>query len=74
VVCRLECVFPCVSFMSFTRSYISLVFSSISGAVLGLEGVHNVPKLQYVWRRVIHASAFADEHNGSLNKLSLSIG
>jgi hypothetical protein len=47
---------------------------SISGVVLGLEGVHNVPNLQYVWRRVIHASAFADEHDGSLNKLSLSIG
>jgi hypothetical protein len=29
--------------------------------------------LQYVWR-VMYDSVFADEHDGSLNKLSLSIG
>jgi hypothetical protein len=34
-VCR-----PCVSFMTCTRLYRSLIFSSISGAVFGFEGVY----------------------------------
>lgn len=37
---------PCVSFMSCTRSYMSLIISSISGAVLGFEGVHDVPTVR----------------------------
>jgi hypothetical protein len=38
-VCR-----PCISFMSFTRSY--MIFGFISGGVLGLEGVHDVPTVR----------------------------
>jgi hypothetical protein len=37
---------PCVSFISCTRSYMSLIFSSIVGGVLGLEVVHDVPTVR----------------------------
>jgi hypothetical protein len=62
---------PCVSFMSCRRPCMSLMFSSISGAVLGLERVHDVPTVRM--KRVVYDSAFADELAIAMNKFSLNI-
>ena len=40
------CVAVAFFFMSCSRSYMSLVFGSISGVVLGLEGIYDVPTVR----------------------------